>query len=64
MINEKLKTIENFVEVVYQELKNASHIPDIDRETYKLLREAYIDVINLKRKIEFARATEATKKVA
>jgi len=56
-----LKTIENITELVYQELKNASHIPDIDREAYKLLREAYIDVINLKRKIEFARAYEATK---
>jgi hypothetical protein len=62
MINEKLKTIENIAELVYQELKNASHIPDIDDETYKLLCEAYVDVINLKRKIEDARAYEATKK--
>ena len=63
MINEKLKTIENIAELVYQELKNASHIPDIDDETYQLLREAaYFDVINLKRKIVGARAYEATKK--
>lgn len=63
MIKEKLKTIENVTELVYQELKNTSHYPGIDNHTHGLLLDAYTDMINVKRKIELVRAYMISNKV-
>ena len=55
-MNASLKVIENAMEFIYSELKNASNDGTLDDRTFKLLKEAAIDAINLKRKIETARA--------
>jgi len=50
-----LKVIENMLELVYNELKTAANDQNICDKSYALLKEAYIDTINLKRKVEEAR---------
>lgn len=57
-MNEKLKTIENIAELLYAELKSCvnSNNLELDSKAYGLLKEAMIDAIDTKRKIEIARA--------
>jgi len=54
-MNEALKTIEALVELTYTELKRASNDRSINDKSFKLIKEAAVDAINLKRKIEEAR---------
>jgi hypothetical protein len=56
MNNESLKTVENMVELVYAELKRNMDNLEVSDKSFHLLKEAAIDAINLKRKIETARA--------
>jgi len=55
MVNGRLKTLENMVELLYNELKVVSQDPSVSTKSYDLLKESYVDCINLKRKIESAR---------
>lgn len=55
-MNSSLKVIENIAELLYQELKTAANNENISDKEFKLLKEAAIDTINLKRKIELVRA--------
>ena len=55
-MNESLKTIENMLEVIYSEIKLNTNNPDMTDKSYSLLKEAIVDTINLKRKVELARA--------
>ena len=56
MNNESLKTVENMVELVYAELKRNMDNLEVTDKSFHLLKEAAIATINLKRKIESARA--------
>lgn len=55
-MKQALKTVENLVELVYQEVQRIKAHKDVTDRSYELLREASADVINLKRKLELARA--------
>lgn len=55
-MNESLKTIENMLEVIYSEIKRNTNNPDMTDKAYSLLKAAVVDTINLKRKVELARA--------
>lgn len=62
-MNEKLKTIENIAELMYAELKSCINSDSsLDSKAYGLLKEAMIGVIDIKRKIETARAWNITAK--
>ncbi len=54
-MNEALKTLENLLELVYNELNRATNDPDLNDKAFRALKEAKIDAIDLKRKIEVAR---------
>ena len=54
-----LKTLEGLLFFVSEEIsrvKDKAYTPELCDQSYKLLREAQIDAMNLKRKIEEARA--------
>ena len=59
MIDGKLKTLENLVELLYNELTESRTGTQVCDKTYKLLKEAALDSIDLKRKIELARGWQA-----
>ena len=56
-MNESLKTLENFTEFLYSELKRNANDPclQVTDKAFHILKEAVVDAINLKRKIENAR---------
>ena len=54
-MNKSLKVIENMIELIYSEIKHASADPEINDASYSLLKEATIQAIELKRKVEVAR---------
>lgn len=51
-----LKIIERMLESVYNELKIVTEDPHLNDKAYRLLKEAVVDAINLKRQVETARA--------
>jgi hypothetical protein len=63
MKQDKLTVLANLVELVYSELKHAANDEENSEQANMLLKEASIDSINLKRKIEEARAWNVHKKV-
>lgn len=58
-MNEALRVIEAQLELVYQELRRASMSNGLNDKTYALLREAAVDAVNLKRKVDVARGWNA-----
>ena len=60
-MNQALKVVEAQVELVYQELTRLKGDLYVNEKAYALLREAAIDAINLKRKIQDARGWNQTK---
>jgi len=54
-MNEALKVIEAQVELVYNELRRVAANLKPNDKSYAMLREAGVDAINLKRKIQDAR---------
>lgn len=60
-MKEKLKTIENIAELLYAELKsciNSNSLGDTEKDNnaWYLLKEAVVDAVDVKRKIEVARS--------
>lgn len=60
-MNNSLKVIERMIESLHTELKIAADSPEISEKSYTLLKDAVIDAINLKRKVEVARAWNLSK---
>lgn len=60
-MNDSLKVIERMVDFLYSELKNTTNDATITGKAYDLLREATVDCINLKDKINTARGWINTK---
>lgn len=56
-MEKSLKTIENLIELVYSELKVISNDSTIENEVFKKIKDSVILSINLKRKVEDARAS-------
>ncbi len=54
-MQEALKVIEAMVELVYQEVNRATNDRMMNDKSYALLKEAAVDAINLKNKIQEAR---------
>jgi hypothetical protein len=54
-MKEALKTIEAMQELVYQELRRVANDPTLDDKAYKLLQEATLEAIEVKRKIQETR---------
>jgi hypothetical protein len=63
MKQDKLTTLANLTELLYNELRHAANDKDNSDKAYALLKEAAIDAINLKRKIEDARGWNVQKVV-
>jgi hypothetical protein len=61
-MNDSLKVIERMIDFLYSELINSANNINInDDETHNLLKEAAVDCINLKEKINTARRSLNTK---
>lgn len=60
-MNNSLKVIERMIESLHTELKIAADSPEVSEKSYILLKEAVVDAINLKRKIDLARAWNLSK---
>lgn len=54
--NDSLKIIERMIESVYAELKIATQDDSLTPKAYNILKEALVDAIDLKLKVENARA--------
>jgi hypothetical protein len=63
MKQDKLTVLANLVELLYSELKHAANGEDNSSNAHDLLKTASVDAINLKRKIEEARAWNIANKV-
>lgn len=63
-MNEKLKTIENIAELLHAEIKSCINSDSsLCNRAYGLLNDAMLDAIDIKRKIETARAWNITAKL-
>ena len=55
-MNKQLTSLEVLAEFLYTEIKRATVDPDLSDKAYAYLKEAVIQAIDLKRKVELARA--------
>ena len=55
-MNDNIKVLENLTEFLYSEINRCSMVKDMPDKSYAILRDAAIDAINLKRKLQDARA--------